>query len=161
MPPARGRRQHGRSPAPGGPAAFPSLCRAPARPACRRQRHRLYRGGDAGPGADQYRQCPATVPRQDLWRGRGRGPAGHQPHHALLPHQEVRPPQTGRLIRAGRHAAPGSPAAPALTDQPVLPCPLQHRRMAAHLRTVLTVPEPRALYPSPFQRFFVKITPRA
>ena len=74
---------------------------------------------------------------------------------------KVRPPQTGRLIRAGRHAAPGSPAAPALTDQPVLPCPLQHRRMAAHLRTVLTVPEPRALYPSPFQRFFVKITPRA
>ena len=55
------------APAPGGPAAVPSLCRAPARPACRRQRHRLYRGGDAGPGADQYRQCPATVPRQDLW----------------------------------------------------------------------------------------------
>ena len=139
----------------------PSLCRAPARPACRRQRHRLYRGGDAGPGADQYRQCPATVPRQDLWRGRGRGPAGHQPHHALLPHQEVRPPQAGRLIRAGRHAAPGSPARASPHGRTSCHAPLQHRRMAAHLRTVLTVPEPRALYPSPSQRFFVKITPRA
>ena len=98
---------------------------------------------------------------KNLWRGRGRGPAGHQPHHALLPHQEVRPPQAGRLIRAGRHAAPGSPARASPHGRTSCHAPLQHRRMAAHLRTVLTVPEPRALYPSPSQRFFVKITPRA